>query len=353
MAKFSAKALDKTQRKECAEEPSVYFTHKKNFMNFKTMSNGISEGFCLIKSIDKKLNVKGVPYLDMILCDKSGEINGKLWDYHEDIHGTYSVGELIKIRGSITQYNGADQLRIDKIRAVAQSDNIEISDFVPSAEYPGKFMLDEIYLYISKIQDEELKKITYAIVKDNEEKLLFWPAAYKLHHAIRGGLLYHTLSILKMADSICSIYPCADKDLLISGAILHDMCKIDEFDVSSAGIVTSYSVKGELLGHLVMGAMQISEKAKELGISQDTAMLLEHMVISHHGSPEFGAAVRPMFLEAEILSQLDTLDATIFEISAAVGAVGSNEFTQRQWALDNRKLYNHARKEIFPKANLE
>ncbi|MCM1364920.1 MAG: HD domain-containing protein [Faecalibacterium sp.] len=322
-------------------------------MNFKTLQNGISEGYCLIKSVDRKLNVKGVPYLDMILCDKSGEINAKLWDYNEYIHGKYSVGELIKIRGSITQYNGVDQLRVDKIRAVAETDNIDISELVPSAEYPGKFMLDEIYLYISKLQDEELKKLTHAIVKDNEEQLLYWPAAYKLHHAMRGGLLYHTLSILRMAESVCRIYPCADKDLLFSGAILHDICKIDEFDTSSAGIVTSYSVRGELLGHLVMGAMKISEKAKELGISEKTAMLLEHMVISHHGSPEYGAAVRPMFLEAEILSQLDTLDATIFEISSAVSAVGDNEFTQRQWALDNRKLFNHARKEIFPKANLE
>ncbi|MCM1544426.1 MAG: HD domain-containing protein [Ruminococcus sp.] len=322
-------------------------------MNFKNLQNGICEGFCLIKSADKKVNVKGVPYLDMILCDKSGEINAKLWDYREDFHGKYEIGELIKIRGSVTQYNGADQLRIDKIRAVAESDNIDITEFVPSAEYPGKFMLDEIYLYITKMQDEQLKKLTYAIVNDNEEKLLFWPAAYKLHHAMRGGLLYHTLSILRMAEGICEVYPCVDKDLLFSGAILHDICKIDEFDISSAGIVTNYSVRGELIGHLVMGAMKISEKAKELGISENTATLLEHMVISHHGTPEFGAAVRPMFLEAEILSQLDTLDATIFEISSAVGAVGENEFTQRQWALDNRKLYNHARKEIFPKANLE
>ncbi len=322
-------------------------------MNFTTLSNGICEGFCLVRSVDKKVNVKGVPYLDMALCDKSGEINAKLWDYHENIHGVYSPGELIKVRGNVTQYNGADQLRIDKIRAVADTDNIDPADFVPSAEYPGKFMLDEIYLYISKFSDEELKKLTYAVIKDNEEKLLFWPAAFKLHHAVIGGLLYHTLSILKMAEKTCEIYPCVDKDLLMSGVILHDICKIDEFDVSRAGIVTSYSVKGELLGHLVMGAMKINEKAKQLGISEKTAMLIEHMIISHHGTPEFGAAVRPMFLEAEILSQLDTLDATVYEISSAVSSVDENEFTQRQWALDNRKLYNHARKEIFPKANLE
>ena len=102
-----------------------------------------------------------------------------------------------------------------------------------------------------------------------------------------------------------------------------------------------------------MGAMKIESKARELGINPEKAMLLQHMVISHHGEPDFGAAVRPMFLEAEILSQLDKLDATIFEITSAVSEVDNGEFTGRQWALDNRKLYNHGRKEVVVKANLE
>lgn len=322
-------------------------------MNFTTNSNGTSDGFCLVRSSDKKINVKGVPYLDMVLCDKSGEINAKLWDYKEDFHGNYEAGDLVKVRGTVTQYNGADQLRIDKIRPVNELDNVDMSQFVPTAEYEGRMMLDEIYAVIDAVKDEELKKLTYSILKDEEEKLLFWPAAFKLHHAMRGGLLYHTLSILRMAQSICKIYPSIDSDLLFCGVILHDICKIDEFEVSPAGIVTSYSAKGELLGHLVMGAMKIAEKAKELQISQKTATLVEHMIISHHGTPEYGSAIRPMFLEASILSQLDTLDATIFEIENAAGAVNEGEFTPRQWALDNRKLFNHARKPLDTKAILD
>ncbi|MGN1418060.1 MAG: 3'-5' exoribonuclease YhaM family protein [Acutalibacteraceae bacterium] len=322
-------------------------------MNFTSNPNGTSDGFCLVRSADKKVNVKGVPYLDMILCDKSGEINAKIWDYKEELHGEYGPGDLVKIRGTITQYNGADQLRIDKIRPVLESDHVDPSQFVPSAEYSGKMMIDEIYAVIDRVKDEELKKLTYSLVKENEEKMLFWPAAFKLHHAMRGGLLYHTLSIIRLAQAVVKLYPSVDEDLLLCGAILHDICKIDEFDVSTAGIVTGYSIKGELVGHLVMGAMKVSEKAKELGISERTATLVEHMIISHHGTPEFGAAVRPMFLEAEILSQLDTLDATVYEISSAVSAVNENEFTPRQWALDNRKLFNHARKNVIPKANLE
>lgn len=312
-----------------------------------------NDGFWLIKTIDKKVNVKGAPYLDMMLCNKEGEIPAKLWDYSELVHGSYTPGELVKVRGSVTQFNGNDQLRVDKIRHVEANDGVNIADFVPTAEYSGEMMLGEIMNIIANVEDGELQRLTYELVKEREQQLLHWPAAFKLHHAIRGGLLYHTLSILRLCEGVCAIYPSVDRDLLMCGAVVHDLCKIDEFNLSSAGLVTGYSVKGELIGHLVMGAMNIGRKADELGIKGDKAMLLQHMVISHHGEPDFGASVRPMFLEAEILSQLDKLDATIYEINEAVSGVNEGEFTQRMWALDNRKLYNHGRKVAEPKAKLD
>ena len=317
------------------------------------MNPNSNDNFWLVKTAEKKVNIKGAAYLDMVLCDKNGEITGKLWDYSELVHGVFQAGDLVKIRGSVTQFNGNDQLRVDKIRLVNESDGVNVADFVPTAEYSGEMMYGQIMNIIAAVKDEELRRLTYALVKDNEDNLLFWPAAFKLHHAIRGGLLYHTLSIIKMAESICSIYPSVDEDLLMCGIIVHDLCKIDEFDISPAGLAAGYSVKGELIGHLVMGAMKIENKAKELGIDPDKAMLREHMVISHHGEPDVGAAVRPMFLEAEILSQLDKLDATIYEITSAVSEIKTGEFTPRQWALDNRKLYSHGRKEVENKANLE
>ena len=141
--------------------------------------------------------------------------------------------------------------------------------------------------------------------------------------------------------------------MLISGAILHDVCKTDEFVISSSGLVDGYTVEGTLVGHLVMGAMMVDRIARANDIDKDTAMLLEHMVISHHGDPEFGAAVRPLFVEAEVLSQLDKMDACIYEFADALSGIKPNDFSSRQWALDNRKLYNHGRKEIEPKAILE
>ena len=163
----------------------------------------------------------------------------------------------------------------------------------------------------------------------------------------------HTLSIVKMCECVASIYPTVDRELLISGAILHDVCKTDEFNLSATGLVESYTAEGTLVGHLVMGAIAVDRIAREKNVDRDTAMLLEHMLISHHGEPEFGAATRPLFLEAEILSELDSLDANIYEIENCLADVPPREFSNRQWALHDRKFYNHGRKAPETKVNLD
>lgn len=322
-------------------------------MNFTEInSNGGVEGFCLVKSLEVKKTAKGVPFLDLILTDSSGEIGAKLWDYKEDVHGGIKLNSLIKIRGTVSMFNDALQLRIDRVRPATESDGVNMEDFVPSADYSGKDMYDYIVNTVNSFENTQLKTLILTVLERNKENLLYWPAAFKLHHAIRGGLLYHTLSILKLAKAVCDIYPSLERELLYAGVILHDVAKIQEFDVSETGVVSGYTVEGSLIGHLVKGAMNIEKVGEELGIDRELLMLIEHMILSHHGEPEFGAAVRPMFLEAEILSQLDLLDARIYEISQAVSEVEPGDFTPRQWALDNRKLYNHGLKEIKPKADL-
>ena len=322
-------------------------------MNFTELnSSGSVEGFCLVKSVEVKKTAKGVPFLDLILTDSTGEIVAKLWDYREDTHACVKLNSLIKIRGTISMFNDAPQLRVDRVRPAIEADGVRVEDFVPSADYSGEAMFSYLIETVNRFENEQLRKLTLTVLERNREKLLYWPAAFKLHHAIRGGLLYHTLSILKLAQAISDIYPSIEKDLLFAGVILHDVAKIEEFDVSESGVVSAYTVEGTLIGHLVRGAMNIEKIGEELGIDKELLMLVEHMILSHHGEPEFGAAVRPMFLEAELLSQLDLLDARIYEISQAVSEVEPGDFTARQWALDNRKLYNHGLKEIQPKADL-
>ncbi|MBP9988206.1 MAG: HD domain-containing protein [Ruminococcus sp.] len=322
-------------------------------MNFTEInSNGTLEGFCLVKTMEVKKTAKGVPFLDLILTDSSGEIGAKLWDYKEDLHSAVQPNTLIKVRGTISMFNDAPQMRVDKVRAVTDADDVKVEDFVPSSEYSGEAMLNAIKQVVDSFENEQLKKLVSTLLEKNKTQLVYFPAAFKLHHSIRGGLLYHTLSILRLAQRVAEIYPSVDRDLLFSGVILHDIAKLTEFEVSATGVVTGYSVEGTLIGHLVKGAMEIAQAGKELGIDEELLVLVEHMIISHHGEPEFGAAVRPMFLEAELLSELDLMDARVYEISQAIEQLEPGEFSPRQWALDNRKLYNHGLKEIRPIADL-
>ena len=322
-------------------------------MNLKEIDgNGTVEGFVLVKHCDKKSAKNGSVYLDLTLADKSGEINAKMWDYRE---GAFlpENNSVVKVRGVIASYNGVPQMRIDRIRAIWDSDNVNMAEIIPSSDYDGAYMLSVIKGKVLDFKNEQLKKLVTAVLGEYGAKMLDCPAAFRLHHAIRGGLLMHTLSIVKLCECVSSIYPTVDRELLISGAILHDVCKVDEFALSAAGLVDGYTPEGTLIGHLVMGAMAIDRIARANDIDRETAMLIEHMLISHHGEPEFGAAVRPLFLEAEILSELDSLDANIYEIESCLADVSPHEFSQRQWALHDRKFYNHGRKYPETKVNLD
>lgn len=311
-------------------------------MNFNEIgNNGLVEGFAVIKQCDKKTAKNGNTYLDIVLSDKSGEIFAKLWDYNEVSHGKYENDMFVKVRGLISQYNGHDQLRIEKIRPVIESDGVNVADYVKSADYSGEDMFDFLLSTVNAFNDDNLKKIVTHLLKENKEKILYFPAAFRLHHAIRCGLLMHTSSIVKLCESVCKVYPFVNRELLISGAILHDIAKTVEFDVKDTGIASGYTVEGNLLGHLVMGAMMVKEAGEKLSIDSEKSMLLQHMILSHHGEPEFGAAVRPLFLEAELLSQLDLMDARIYEIMDAVSGIEKGEFTQRLWALEDRKFYKY------------
>ncbi len=315
-------------------------------MNFTVLSSGKVEGFFLVKTVEQKTSAKGDTYLDFTLGDNSGEINGKLWRYTSSEYGEYNANDIVKIRGTVSEYNGADQLRIENIRIANSSDNVKIEDLVRSSAYSPNEMYDELVAIAENFSDGELKRLVLTIYGDCKTELLYWPAAYKLHHAIRGGLLLHTLSIVKLCECVCKIYPFIDKDLLMAGAMLHDIAKIDEFVVAETGVASSYSLKGNLLGHIAMGSQKIEEYAKKLEISEQTATLVEHMILSHHGLPEYGAAVKPMFIEAEILSELDLMDSRIYEMRDALLGVNGEGFSHPIWAMENRKLYNHTRTDL-------
>lgn len=308
-------------------------------MNFKQLQNGMCDGFVLIKKCEIKKTKNGSSYLDLMIGDKDGEMPAKLWDYNAG--DMFEEEMVVKVRGTVEQYNGRDQFRIQQIRPAADGDDYNLSELVPASEVGGKQIYDMLMKRVADFKDAELKAIVTDIMESKKDILVTCPAAFRLHHAMIGGLMLHTMSIVRLAEQVCIIYPNINRELLLSGAILHDAAKTWEFTFSQTGLVKGYSAEGELIGHLVEGALWIEESAKRLGIKSEKVTLLEHMILSHHGVPEYGSPVRPMFLEAEILSALDTLDAEIFEFHSATSKVEPGKFTERQWSLDNRKLYNH------------
>ncbi len=315
-------------------------------MNFiPAGANGLVDCFLLVKSANKKTSSKGDDFLDMTLADKSGEINAKLWSYVPAKDGEYQPGDIVKVRGSVNMYNGAEQLRIEKIRHAQPSDQVNADDLVASADYSGEEMFAELLSIAEGFKDADIKAIVSTLLTENKDKLTYWPAAFKMHHAIRGGLMLHTLSIVRLCQKVAELYTFIDEELLIAGAMLHDIAKTIEYEMTPSGLASGYTVRGNLIGHLAEGAMMIRAVAVRLEIKSEVPLLLEHMVLSHHGEPDFGAAVRPAFIEAEMLSQLDMLDARMYEMKEATFGANSGEFTGKLWSMDNRKLYNHGRED--------
>lgn len=316
-------------------------------MNFTCVNNAANtmEGFCVLKTVEQKSTAKGLPYLDMLIADAAGELSAKYWDYRPEIHGAFMPNDIVKVRGTVSVYNGTEQFRVERMRVAGEKDDVRMEDLVPCAPMDPSAMLSELRDAAEAFKDAHLRCLVLSILEEREQQLLYWPAAYKLHHAVRSGLLWHSVSVLRLAKAVAALYEEVDADLLCAGAILHDIEKLTEFEVPASGLASGYTPLGNLVGHLVAGAAYIDRKGRELGLPEETLMLLEHMLISHHGDPEFGAAQRPMFLEAELLSELDLMDARVNVIRQNLQGVHPGNFSGRVWALDNRMLYKPLRGE--------
>ena len=297
--------------------------------------NQMFDGFLLTREATQRTSSKGTKYLDMKLCDVSGEVNAKLWD---GLTPAPAVGTVLYISGKLQEYNNRPQLHINKMRPAEEGDDYDMSMLAPCAPRPAQEMKDEILKRVEEIADEQLKALVLKRLEECGEKLDYYPAASKLHHAEKSGLLHHTSTMLRMSKYVCEVYPQLDADLLAAGVILHDLCKIDEMASDRIGTVSDYTAAGMLLGHLVMGVAAIARCGRELGVRRELLLMLEHMILSHHDLPEYGSPKPPMFPEAEVLHTLDLLDARMFEMDHALQSVQPGGFSERIWSLE-RKLY--------------
>ena len=280
-------------------------------LSIAQMQRGMDvEGFYLLKAAFAKVTASGKPFLSAVLADTSGTIEAKVWDYSGPI-GERDVGKVLKVRGSVSDYRGMPQLTVDKLRLAEDNDRVDVSKLVSVAPIDREAGYDEVKALVSTIEDADYRAVCEEMLRRHEAAFRTIPAAKSVHHGFLSGLL------------------------------MHDFAKEQEFTFSELGLVTDYSTKGQLLGHLVMGAQEVAAIAAELDLPEEKATLLEHLILSHHGQPEFGAAVLPQCAEAELLSLVDQIDSRMEIYREVLAPLKAGEFSQRVFALDNRRVYKH------------
>lgn len=303
------------------------------------------EGFYILKGAYPKTTAAGKPFLSASLSDTSGVIDAKVWDYTGPV-GSADEGKIIKLRGTVSEYRGTPQIVIDRIRLRTENDPVDLSALVPVAPIDADAYWQRVGRVVDSLQDADYQAVCREMLRRHLADFRQIPAAKSVHHSFLHGLLMHTVDMLTLADFLAAQYSAViDRDLLLAGTLLHDFAKAKEFAFSELGLVTNYSTNGQLLGHLVMGAQEVADVAGELGVPNDKAVLLQHMILSHHGEPEFGAAVRPLFAEADLLSHIDLIDSRMEIYREVLRDLSVGEFSDRIFALERRVYKPHELKE--------
>src|SRR6266567_7602819 len=257
----------------------------------------------------------GEPYLALTLADRCGQIEAKMWDNVEDALGTFEQDDFLKVKGLLNKYKNRFQITVHKLRRMADSE-VDFADYLPKTTKD----IDELWLtlaeFVNSFQDPHLRAVVEAFMSDPEIAAAYQsaPAAKTLHHAYIGGLLDHVLSLFRSCDLVCRNYPQINRDLLLTGASLHDIGKIHELAYTRS---FSYTSRGQLLGHMIIELEMLQAKIAQIpGFPDELKTLLEHLIISHHGQYEFGSPKLPMFPEALMLHYLDDLDSKMESMRA-------------------------------------
>ncbi len=263
----------------------------------------------LVKSARLAETRAGKAYIQLTVMDSSGEISGPIWDRAEELFVYCGSGSFIRVQAVVQLYREQLQLRIDEIQPASKED-ADLADFVPSCPKDRTDLTRRMQKLVASVEDPYLRKLLNRFLKKEPmwQRFQNSPAAKGIHHAYLGGLLEHSLSVAELADKLSGHYPGVDRSLLIAGALLHDLGKVEELTMNLALI--EYTRHGRLKGHLVMGSEMVAEEARRIkDFPPDLLEQLQHLILSHHGRHEFGSPTVPMTMEAFILSFLDDLDA--------------------------------------------
>ena len=300
-------------------------------------------GFYLLKELEVKQTNGNPPkdYLDIVLCDATGQLPAKYWDASPTDKETFFPMGLVKVRGIVQTYRERLQVKILQIRPASEEDGVTLTDFIRSAPIRPIDLIHAIKQAIASISDKEIRALVSFCVGKVEEKLMHYPAAKTHHHAYFAGLAYHMVRMLEIGDFLCRQRPFLNPDLLKAGIILHDIAKPEEM-VAQLVIVSEYSVQGKLVGHISMASNWITEAALRLDIDLDSPKVLglQHLVLSHHNLGEWGSPVQPQTPEAVALHHIDALDAKLQMVEDALDTTPeTEEWTPFIRGLENKAIY--------------
>lgn len=296
------------------------------------------EMFVLLKNADVRVAKNGKKFIAFTFQDTSGTIDGKFWDASEEEIKKFVAGRVVLLGGKREAYQGAPQIKILNMRLATETEPNNPSLYMEKAPISREEMEAEFSSIIFEITNANWNRIVRHLFSQYQQQFFEFPAAKRNHHAFAGGLAYHTLSMLRMAKALTEFYPKINKSLLYAGIILHDLGKVIEL---TGPISTEYTLAGNLLGHLVIVDEEITKTCQILKINDrsEDVLVLKHLVLSHHGLLEYGSPVRPQILEAEILHQLDNMDASIQMVLGALRSINPGERTERIFGMDNRNFY--------------
>lgn len=292
--------------------------------------------FFLLDNVVRGIASSGKPYLTLYLKDKTGSIDGKIWEVKDEDNENLQAGILVYVEGTVLDYRGKLQLKIKNYRLKTEDDEVHIQDYIQTAPVHKDVMIAELNSFLKEIDNKKLKAVTIELLNKYKKQFVTYPAAKSMHHDFYSGLIYHTTTMLKIAKSLVVIYPSLNKDLLYSGIILHDLGKTVEL---SGPIGTSYTLEGELLGHIVIMSDEVARTAEKLGVEGEEITLLRHIILSHHGKYEFGSPKLPMLKEAEIINFIDNIDARMMMFEKNLANVEPGSFSEKLYGLEGRHFY--------------
>src|SRR5450756_1724899 len=270
--------------------------------------NAVVTGYFALSGLQIKEKRQGGQFLALVLSDKTGSFEARMWEDFAEALEHCSEGCYVKVQGQVSKYQGKFQITLTKMRHAAESE-VDAADYVPATRFDVEEMWSELRGYVSDFGNEDLKRLVYSFLDDEQIGPAYKaaPAAKMLHHAWLGGLLEHVLTLVRVCRATAPFYPEVDADLLVTGAILHDIGKIRELSWKNS---FSYTLEGQMIGHISIAQGMLVEKVKELQpFPEKLRVLVEHMILSHHGKYEFGSPKLPMTPEAVLLNVLDDLEA--------------------------------------------